>query len=130
MAKEFRRQALKSAGLVSVLTFAALLVSISEIRGIPKKSLLPVLLGGEQERPPLYWEKHLRPKLGGKLLQAVRIDGWKAIRKGKKQPIMLYDLETDRGEQLDLSARHPDVVKRLKKLMKKSRRESDIWPSK
>ncbi|MCI0489532.1 MAG: arylsulfatase [Blastocatellia bacterium] len=94
------------------------------------RSLLPVLLGGEREAAPLYWEKHIRLKRGGQLLKAVRIDMWKALRESKKQPIRLYDLETDQGEQVDLAAQHPDLVKRLKKIMKKSRRESDIWPTK
>lgn len=86
----------------------------SNIDGI---SLLPALSGqGEQlQHEYLYWEFL---KQGGK--RAIRAGNWKAVQLGmlgKRQPIELYDLSTDLAEKQNLAAQHPDVVKRLEKLM-------------
>ena len=45
---------------------------------------------------------------------AVRKGDWKLVREGKK--LELYDLPRDLGEQKNLAARHPQIVKELKKL--------------
>ncbi len=76
-------------------------------------SFLPTLLGkkaAQQNHNALYWEFHER---GGD--QAVRIGRWKAVRRqiaklGKNAPIELYDLESDIGENVDVSAQHPEIV--------------------
>ncbi|MCI0489530.1 MAG: arylsulfatase [Blastocatellia bacterium] len=91
-------------------------------------SLLPVLLGGEREAAPLYWELKLGKK-NGRLFQAMRMGRWKAIRKGIDRRIKLYDLDTDEGENFDLAAQHPDVVELFREMMRESHTESDIWPS-
>ncbi len=92
----------------------------AEVPGdVDGRSVLPTLLGtGEQGPAPfMYWE------FGRQL--AVRADRWKGVlaRKGKKswQAVLesgegtweLYDLELDASEAHDVSAEHPEVIKRL-----------------
>lgn len=84
-------------------------------------SFLPVLLG-EKERgkpKPLYWEFY-----EGGFKQAVRKNNWKAIRFYEgKVPVRteLYDLSTDIGEQKDLAAQRPEIVRELEKIMEQER---------
>ncbi|MEO0476777.1 MAG: arylsulfatase [Planctomycetota bacterium] len=97
----------------------------SDVDGI---SILPTLTGqGEQEvHDHLYWEwqrynwgkKQLDPN---GLMQAVRKGNWKAVKMGSDQPILLYDLSQDLGEQNDLSAKHPEIAKQMADLMESSR---------
>jgi arylsulfatase A len=87
-------------------------------------SILPALLTGETfEHPPLYFEFHERG-----FTQAARIADWKAVRLGTKLAIELYDMKTDIGEVHDVSAQHPDVVKRFEEYLKTARTDSEIWP--
>jgi hypothetical protein len=53
-----------------------------------------------------------------------------AVRLGTKRPIELYDLKTDLGEQHDVAAQNPDVVKRFEDYLKVARTDSQIWPIK
>lgn len=75
-------------------------------------SLVPTLLGEAQagrEQPLheyLYWE------LGQQI--AVRQKDWKAVRPRANAEWELYDLASDISEQVDLAARHPDVLARLR----------------
>jgi arylsulfatase A-like enzyme len=78
----------------------------------------------------------------GKDLQAVRSGRWKLHfphsyptlagkpggRDGKpaayaqaKTPLALYDLQSDKGEHIDVAEQHPDIVKRLEALAEKAR---------
>lgn len=57
------------------------------------------------------------------LMQAVRKGMWKAVKMGSNQPLLLYDLSQDLGEQNDLSKQHPDIAKAMAELMKRSRTE-------
>ena len=82
-------------------------------------SILPTLLGkGDQQKQHdyLYWEFNER---GGK--QALRTGDWKALRtqmvKAPNGPLKLYNLKDDVGETRDVAAQHPDVVKRIEKLL-------------
>jgi arylsulfatase A len=86
-------------------------------------SMLPTLLGHDtqqQQHEYLYWEFQGR--------QAVRMGRWKGIRHGVDQEMELYDLETDRGEQSDVAADHPDVVARIAQIMVTARTESELFP--
>ncbi len=91
-------------------------------------SLLPTLLGkGEQKKHEyLYWEF---PSYGGQ--QAVRMGKWKGIRRNlfKKPdaPLMLFDLESDIGEQTDIAKDHPEVVKKIRAAMKDSHVNSKLF---
>lgn len=78
-------------------------------------SFWPVLSGNptqQQARTFLYWE--FMERRGE---QAVRFGRWKAIRRDMwahkgQGPIALYDLRSDRSEQHDVSAQHPELVRR------------------
>ena len=88
--------------------------------GINGVNLLPTLTGkGKQADSDLYWEF---PGYGGQ--QAVRIGDMKGVRtnmsRGNRK-IELYDLAEDIGEKNDIAADHPDLVKRIAKLMRANR---------
>lgn len=83
-------------------------------------SFLPSLLGGKQaEHDHLYWE-FVHEKLGA---QAVMLGRYKVIRfrpsnkGGEVTGIEMYDLETDRAEQHNIAAQHPDIVARAVAIM-------------
>ena len=87
-------------------------------------SFLPELTGGEQQdHEVLYWEFGRQ--------QAVRMGRWKGIRPNLKNgntTIQLFDLESDLGEQQDVSAAHPEVVDRLRRAMEEQHVPSEIFP--
>ena len=109
-------------------TFAALTGTTcpSSIDGI---SFLPTLLGkpGQKEHDYIYFEFH---EQGGK--QSVRKGKWKLIRLNVLEPekttLELYDLSKDIGEEHNIAAEHPKVVKELETLMDHSRIPSEIFP--
>ena len=82
-------------------------------------SMVPTLLGrGDQEKHEyLYWEY-------GKN-KAVRMGKWKGVRRGIKPgrdaPVELYNVEKDPGETEDVSGVHPDVARRIARIMKEGR---------
>src|SRR5699024_7839497 len=86
-----------------------------DIQGI---SCLPTLLGNsskQKKHPYLYWEF---PDYGGQ--QAVRMGKWKGLRMDIKKGdmgIQLFNLDNDHQEQHDVSAGHPDIVKKIKQIM-------------
>jgi arylsulfatase A len=89
-------------------------------------SVVAMLKGGAApKRDYFYWELH-----EGKPIQAVRLGDWKAVKNGPVAPIELYDLKTDRGEQTNVAANHPDIVKRIEAIMKSARADSPDWPLK
>ena len=52
--------------------------------------------------------------------RAVRMGKWKAVQTAinrDKKSIALYDLGKDIGEQLDVSAKHPEIVTRARKVI-------------
>ena len=85
-------------------------------------SYLPTLLGKNEEQRAhdyLYWEFQ---EQGGK--QAVRLGNYKGVRlntrKNPDGPIELYDLAKDLGETIDLAEKQPEVVQRIREIMKTS----------
>jgi len=85
-------------------------------------SYLPTLLGRADDQPKhdfLYWEFY---EQGGK--QAARQGDWKAVRldvqTDPKRPLELYHLPSDVGEKRDLAAEHPEIVARLRQLMREA----------
>lgn len=97
-----------------------------EIDGI---SMLPAILGPsragreQQQHEYLYWEFHER---GFK--QAVRSGPWKAVRLAQGEPLELYNLDNDLGEQHNIAAEHPDIVARMEEYLAGARSESPYWP--
>jgi arylsulfatase A-like enzyme len=90
-------------------------------------SFLPELLGeeGQKQHEYLYWEFHEK---GGRL--AVRMGNWKGVQyevaKGGKS-LELYDLTKDVGEENDIASEHPEVVAKIKEILKTARTESDVF---
>jgi arylsulfatase A-like enzyme len=91
-------------------------------------SFAPTLLGQDQPpRPFLYRES---PSYGGQ--QCVREGNWKAIRTKLSQPqpgaLELYDLAADPQEKTDLSAKHPEIVARLRARLENEHVKSELFP--
>ena len=105
-----------------ISSFYDVLPTLCDIAGanIPDKidgiSFKNTLLNTKQKTHDfLYWEF---PSYKGQ--QAVRIGKWKGIRKNifdGNMKIELYNLENDLGEEIDLSKDHPDIIKRIEKIM-------------
>ncbi len=103
-------------------TFAELL-GIEPPKDIDGISLLPTLLGKPEKQKKhdyLYWEFRGR--------QAVRLGDWKAYRRGGSGDIQLYNLSEDIGEQHDAANQNPDIVSRIKEIMKSARTRSELFP--
>jgi arylsulfatase A-like enzyme len=116
------------AGSVSdqVIAFWDFLPTVAELCGsapppaLDGTSYVNALRGKKQPaHPPLYWEFH-----EGRFAQAVRIGDWKGVRLNPGRPIELFDLTGDPGEKEDVSAKHPDVVKRMAELLDSCRTDS------
>ena len=94
-------------------------------------SFLPTLLNlkNQVKHQYLYWEYNIK---GGR--KAIRKDNWKGVwyninSKGKKKgKFELYDLSIDESENKNIADQNPIIVKELKKIMKISRTESDLFP--
>jgi arylsulfatase A-like enzyme len=94
----------------------------ADIDGI---SFLPALYGKtNKEHPFMYWEDadyERTPPFGeitSTLKQAVLQGDWKAVKNSPDSPVELYNLASDIGEQNNVAAEHPELVKELEKLMK------------
>jgi arylsulfatase A-like enzyme len=93
--------------------------------GIDGISICPTLMGRKQKPPEyLYWEFY-----EGGFQQAVRQGDWKLVRQAPKLKLELFNLKDDLGETRDLSARHPDVVKRLESLMAAAHKDHPAFPT-
>ncbi len=101
--------------------FPDIMPTLAEIAGatqhLPKEhdgiSFVPTLLGkGEQKKHEyLYWEA-AGPKQNI-AMQAVRWKNWKAVRPKAAAGWELYDLATDLGEEKNIAAQHPDVLRKI-----------------
>jgi arylsulfatase A len=96
-------------------------------RPIDGKDLWPLLSGARTESPHEAFYYYYCDQL-----QAVRSGRWKLFLPLEKRrvalnlntrpsPLALYDLASDIGEQHDVAAQHPDVVRRLTALAEKAR---------
>ena len=91
---------------------------IAHVQSVPEsdgRSLLSLLKGQKMAEPEfLYWEFYegeRSPK------QAIRMGDWKLMRfffdDAQKHEIELYNLKSDREEQDNVAAQHPDLVKKM-----------------
>jgi arylsulfatase A-like enzyme len=115
----------------AVWYFADVLPTLAEIAGaeVPAAvdgiSVLPALLGEQQDAANrvLYWEFH-----GNELEQAVRWRHYKAVRLGAREPLELYDLDEDPGEERDVASGRPEVAATIEAFLTTARTDSPNWP--
>ena len=117
-----------------ISAFWDVMPTVADIAGIkaPENtdgiSFLPTLLGksGQKLHESMYWEFH---ENNGR--QAVRKGDWKLVRYNVSIPekitTELYNLKTDLGEENNVAAKNPEIVKELLEIMKNSRTPSDIF---
>jgi arylsulfatase A len=87
-------------------------------------SMVNALLNRPQEDPEyLYWEFH-----EGGFSQAIRMGDWKAVRNNVSEPVELYDLSVDVGEENNLAEDHPEVVSEMEEMFRTKRTASVHWP--
>ncbi len=89
-------------------------------------SFVPELLGKEQqEHDYLYWEF---PE--GQGMKAIRIGKWKGlilnIKKEGEGNFLLFDLENDPNELVNVASEHPDIVEQMRNRMKEAHEESSL----
>ncbi len=112
-----------------VMPTIADLAGVKPPENIDGVSFLPTLLGkeGQGKHAYLYWEFH---ELGGR--QAIRKGNWKMVRNNvmiaEKTTTELYDLNGDPGEETNVAAQYPGVVKELLDLIRTSRVENPDFP--
>lgn len=117
-----------------ISAFWDFLPTAAEVAGIeaPGKidgiSYLPALLGKEQQQHEyMYWEFH---ELQGR--QAVRKGDWKLVQyhvfDSTKTTTELYNLATDIGEEKNVAAENPEVVKELQQLINSARVNNQNFP--
>lgn len=119
-----------------VSTFWDIMPTFAEAAGatVPNKidgiSFFPELTGkGKQKHHEyLYWEFNVR---GGR--QAVRMGDWKAVQyelyKGKRD-LELYDLSKDVNETNNIADENPEIIAKMKQILKEAHTESALFPLK
>jgi arylsulfatase A-like enzyme len=112
--------------------FADIMPTLAEVSGsgVPENtdgiSVLPLLEDETHVLPEryMYWEN---PR--SKIDQTVRYGKWNIRRLGGEgEPIALYNLEEDPGQETDLASAHPDLVARFETYLKSARTDSPYWP--
>ena len=106
-----------------VMPTVAEIAGVKTPKGIDGISFLPTLLGrpGKQKKHDyLFWDF---AGYGGQV--AVRMGRWKGMKRNLKKnpdaPLELYDLEKDIREERNVAAEHPDVAKKIEKIMIEAR---------
>ena len=89
-------------------------------------SLLPELTGGKQKAHEyLYWEY---PEGGGS--KAIRMGNWKGlilnIKKEGEGNMMLFDLDKDPREQVNVAADYPEIIAKMREKMKEAHEDPII----
>lgn len=100
------------------------IAQIKKPQNIDGISFLSELLGEKQKSHDyLYWEFLER---GGK--QALRLGDWKGVRvnmsNNSDAPIELYNLAVDIGEQHNIAAENPEIVREIAEIMEKEHKYS------
>jgi arylsulfatase A len=129
-----------------ISAFWDMLPTLSALTGEPIKgatdgiSMLPTLLGKPEQQKKhkyLYWELYEsgRPSAkgngewSGKPRCAIRFGKWKGVvldtRKGLN--VELYDITGDQEEGKDLASEYPEVVGKIRKMMKEAHTPNPFW---
>jgi arylsulfatase A-like enzyme len=111
--------------------FADFLPTAAELTdtGIPENidgiSIVKYMRDPEKKSPSrfLYWEFFER---GFK--QAVRWKDWKAIRLNAGEPLLLFDLSKDLGEENNVAGDNPGIVTFIEEYLRTARTDSPNWP--
>jgi len=102
--------------LAQVVSTVDLMPTLLELCGLPLpsglegRSLMPLLLGTEKEPRLAFAEAGMR---GRKRLESIQEGKFKWIQEHKSGAGQLFDVQADPGEQLDISAEHPELIQRL-----------------
>ena len=113
--------------------FGDFMATAAELAGAPTPahldsiSLVPTLLGQparQTQHEYLYWEFY---EAG--VSQAVLIEGrWKGIRlRRTTAPIKLYDLTSDLAETNDIAEQHPEIIRRIARIMSGEHVDNEYW---
>jgi len=102
-------------------TFTDIMPTIAELTDAPLPScaegisLVPTLLGKGKQRQHswLFWGTSLNNC-------AVRMGHWKGVRRRRGKGWELYNLATDPGEQHNVAAQHPQVVRQIQAIAQKA----------
>ena len=109
-----------------LMATAAEIAAVQAPANLDSISFLPAILGEtdrQQKHDYLYWEFYERGSA-----QAVRMGNWKAVRKPMfGDQIELYNLESDSGEEIDVSEGFPEIVSRARKIMEEAHTPSPLW---
>ncbi|NKI27466.1 arylsulfatase [Arenibacter sp. 6A1] len=109
---------------------------------VPQKidgiSFVDALMGKDniqKQHEYLYWELPDYVEKGTtyeihktRLRQAIRFGKWKVVREDINDPIELYNLNEDIGEQNNLAENHPDVVAKALEILKEAHLEPKALP--
>ena len=120
-----------SHALVTGTDFYPTLLEMIGLPTLPKQhldgmSFLPALKGKDHERGAIYWHfphysNHGYQSPGG----AIRLGNYKLLEYYENGSVQLFDLETDLGEQNDLSSERPEMTAKLLKLLQDWRGKMD-----
>jgi len=77
-------------------------------------SLMPILNGDMIEARPLYWHYPHYGNQGGEPHAIIREGNWKLIHYWEDERDELYDLQSDIGEQNNLTSMHPDIALQMR----------------
>ncbi|WP_215225097.1 sulfatase [Echinicola shivajiensis] len=106
---------------VSGIDFYPTLLDLAHLKpaqamGLEGISIKPLLENKEQEERPIFWHyPHYSGGLGGRPAGAVRMGDYKLIEFYEDMHCELYDIKNDIAEKNDLSIKHPEKVKELRK---------------
>lgn len=112
--------------------FFSTLAELAGVKNIPANdgiSLLPTWLDQDiqEVHPYLYWEF---PAVGGRL--AIRKGNWKAVKynyfSSPGSDLELYNLAEDVGEQNNIAAENPEIVKEMESIFIKTHTPSAVFP--
>ncbi len=103
------------------------IVGLDTHAGIDGRSVLPTLLGQEQEQRDYFYFEFFSP-----FQQAVRQGDWKAYRTSVKDPVELYNLKEDAGEQHNVAKEYPEIAAKLTAILNdpNTRTDNKYWPVK